>query len=128
MEPGITSIVAVWWWSRETSKDKGTVMRHSWLAAAVATLLMGSPLVSCSETATQESTGQYVDDATITTKVKAALINDQALKAFQIGVETYKNVVQLSGFVDTRQQAERAQEIAAKVSGVRSVQNNLIVK
>jgi osmotically-inducible protein OsmY len=94
------------------------------LVASLATL----SLVSCAETATRESTGQYVDDGTITAKVKTALVEDQSLKGFQIGVETYKNVVQLSGFVDTPQEAERAQEVAANVSGVRSVRNGLVVK
>jgi hyperosmotically inducible periplasmic protein len=94
-------------------------------AAAVAT---GATLAACSETPTRESTGQYVDDAAITTKVKAALVKDQALKAFQISVETYKNVVQLSGFVDSPQLMERAREVASSVEGVRSVRNNLIVK
>jgi len=94
------------------------------VAAAAATTL----LAACSETATRESTGQYVDDAAITTKVKTALIRDESLKAFQIGVETYKQVVQLSGFVDTPQLAERAQQVASSVQGVRSVRNDLVVK
>jgi osmotically-inducible protein OsmY len=97
-------------------------------ALALAVALAGTSLVACSETRTQESTGQYIDDAAITTKVKAALVKDQSLEGFQIGVETYKNVVQLSGFVDSRRRAERAQEVASNVEGVRSVRNDLVVK
>jgi len=97
-------------------------------ALAFAVALAGASLVACSETRTQESTGQYVDDATITTKVKAALVQDQSFDGFQIGVETYKNVVQLSGFVDSHRRAERAQQVASSVAGVKSVRNDLVVK
>ncbi|HUN49393.1 MAG TPA: BON domain-containing protein [Stellaceae bacterium] len=97
------------------------------LAAALAVSL--APAISaCSETRTSESTGQYVDSATITTKVKAALVQDQSLKGFDIHVETFKDQVQLSGFVDTQSLKNRAAEVASRVEGVRSVQNNLIVK
>lgn len=97
------------------------------LAAALATSL--APAISaCSETRTQESTGQYVDSATISTKVKTALLQDQSLKAFDIHVETFKDEVQLSGFVDTQALKARAAEVASRVDGVRSVKNDLIVK
>jgi hyperosmotically inducible periplasmic protein len=99
-------------------------MRHAPLAAAA----IAVSLLACSETPTQESTGQYVDDATITAKVKAALVRDQSLKGFEIGVETYKDVVQLSGFVDSPEQAARATQVANSVSGVKEVHNNVIVK
>jgi osmotically-inducible protein OsmY len=75
-----------------------------------------------------ESTGQYVDDSVITTKVKTQLANDDFLKSFQISVETYKGVVQLSGFVDSKAAADKARQIASDVGGVKSVKNNLIVK
>jgi osmotically-inducible protein OsmY len=76
----------------------------------------------------QESTGQYVDDSVITTKVKAELANDDFLKSFQISVETYKGIVQLSGFVDSQETINKAGQIAGGVKGVKSVRNNLIVK
>ena len=84
--------------------------------------------VACASTPKKESTGEYVDDSVITTKVKALLIKDEALKAFQISVETYKGIVQLSGFVDSLKTVDRAGQIAQGVTGVKSIKNNLIVK
>jgi len=75
-----------------------------------------------------ESTGQYVDDSVITTKVKAAIFKESTLKSFQINVKTYKAVVQLSGFVDSSQSVSKAGEVAQGVEGVESVKNDLIVK
>lgn len=85
-------------------------------------------LLGCAATPERASTGQYVDDTVITTKVKAAIFEDQALKALQISVETYKGVVQLSGFVDTELSVKKAGEVAGKVPGVVSVKNDLVVK
>lgn len=82
----------------------------------------------CAATSTRDSTGQYVDDTVITTKVKSALLGDKAVKSFEIKVETVKGVVQLSGFVDTSAQKSAAGQDAAVVSGVKDVENNLIVK
>lgn len=91
-------------------------------------LMLVAAFAGCSSTRTHESTGEYVDDSTITTKVKALLAEDDFLKSFQIGVETYKGRVQLSGFVNTQNAVDKAGEIARSVKGVRSVKNNLIVK
>ena len=85
-------------------------------------------LVACASTAKQESTGEYVDDSVITTKVKSMLAADDFLKSFQIGVETYKGVVQLSGFVGSQKAVDKAVEIARSVKGVKSVKNDLIMK
>lgn len=85
-------------------------------------------LASCAATPTRESTGEYIDDATITTKVKTVILNDPMLKVLQIKVETYKGVVLLSGFVDTLQAASHADEVAEKVKGVKSVRNELVVR
>ncbi len=99
-----------------------------WMPLVVA-LVAAMTIAACtSSSRTTESTGEYVDDAAITSKVKAALLGDSGLKSFDIGVETYKDVVQLSGFVNSDQVKARAGEVAAGVSGVRSVQNNLVVK
>jgi len=84
--------------------------------------------VACASTPKQESTGQYVDDSVITTKVKSLLAKDDFLKSFQIGVETFKGTVQLSGFVASQQAVDKAGEIARSVKGVTSVKNDLIVK
>jgi len=84
--------------------------------------------MGCAATQTSESTGQYIDDSAITTKVKTAIFNDAMLKTMQISVETYKGEVQLSGFVNSAQSVRRAGEVARGVRGVVSVRNNLIVK
>lgn len=82
----------------------------------------------CASTRTKESPGEYLDDSVITSKVKTRLIQDQALKAFQIDVETFRGDVLLSGFVDSKDQVSRAVELAKSVPGVKSVKNSLIVK
>lgn len=88
-------------------------------------LMMSS---GCSATATRESTGEYVDDSAITTKVKAAFVKDETVKARDVSVETFKGVVQLSGFVNTLTEKDRAGQVAAGISGVRDVKNNIVVK
>lgn len=85
-------------------------------------------LVGCASSERRESTGQFVDDSVITTKVKAAFFEEPSLKVFQINVKTYRAVVQLSGFVDNKEQVKTAGEVAAKVEGVKSVENSLLVK
>ena len=91
-------------------------------------LMLIAALAGCAATATRGSTGDYVDDSVITTKVKALLAEDDFLKSFQISVESFKGTVQLSGFVNSKQAADKAGEITRSVKGVRSVKNNLIVK
>jgi osmotically-inducible protein OsmY len=91
-------------------------------------LLLIASLVGCASTPTRESTGEYVDDSVITTKVKSLLAADDFLKSFQIGVESYKGVVQLSGFVNNQKAVDKAIEITRSVNGVKSVKNDLIVK
>ena len=97
------------------------------LTAAFLAVSVGS-FVGCASTAHQQGTGEYVDDAWITTKVKAALIEDPLTKAYQIEVETFKGVVQLSGFVATQAEANRAVEVARGVKGVTSVKNDIRLK
>jgi osmotically-inducible protein OsmY len=82
----------------------------------------------CAGTATRQSTGEYVDDAAITAKVKAALVQDELVKAMQVDVTTFKGNVQLSGFVDTAEQKARAAQVASTVEGVSEVTNNITVK
>lgn len=84
--------------------------------------------LGCAATQTSESTGQYVDNSAITTKVKAAIFNDPLLKTMQISVESYKGEVQLSGFVNSPESVRKAGEVARSVEGVVSVKNDLIVK
>jgi hypothetical protein len=83
---------------------------------------------ACAATSTSESVGGYIDDSTITAKVKEAIVAAPGLSSLETKVETYKGVVQLSGFVNSQQDATRAGEVARAVAGVKSVQNNLIVR
>ena len=94
----------------------------------LACVVLVTAFMGCASTRTNEGTGGYVDDTAITTKVKTAILTDSALKVLQINVETFKGVVQLSGFVDSRQSATKAAEVAGGVKGVVSVKNDLIVK
>ena len=103
-------------------------MKKRNIAVRCFVLLMLVTLVACASTRTHESTGEYVDDSVITTKVKSLLANDDFFKSFQISVETYRGVVQLSGFVNTQQAVNKAGEITRSVQGVKSVKNDLIVK
>jgi len=98
------------------------------LLALTGALAISGLTGGCAATPTSDSTGQYVDDTTITTKVKSALLGDDAVKSFEIKVETMKGVVQLSGFVDTSDQRSAAGRDAAAVRNVKDVRNNLIVK
>jgi len=91
-------------------------------------LVLMTAFIGCSSTPKRESTGQYVDDSVITTKVKTAIFNESTLKTLQINVKTFKGVVQLSGFVDSPQAVAKAGEVAKNVNNVVSVENDLIVK
>jgi osmotically-inducible protein OsmY len=103
------------------------VKRHRILSFLICVGLI-AVFVGCASTPKREGTGEYLDDSAITTKVKAAIFNDPALKVFQINVETFKGEVQLSGFVDSAQSVNKAGEVARGVKGIKSVKNNLIVK
>lgn len=84
--------------------------------------------VGCASTSKSEGTGEYVDDAVITTKVKAAILGESTLKSAEINVETYKGIVQLSGFVSSQAAASKAVELARAVKGVSSVKNDMRIK
>lgn len=85
-------------------------------------------LVGCASTSKQEGTGQYIDDSAITTKVKAAILNEPSLKSGEINVETFKGVVQLSGFVSSQADINKAVEVARSINGVTSVKNDMRLK
>jgi hypothetical protein len=91
-------------------------------------LILIATFAACASTSTRSSTGEYIDDSVITTKVKSLLAADDFFKSFQISVETFKGTVQLSGFVNSQQAVDKADQIARSVNGVQSVKNNLIVK
>lgn len=96
-------------------------------SAAVAAVLVAL-LAACAPTATREGTGEYIDDTVITGKVKAAFAADPQVKATQVQVETFKGVVQLSGFVDSRASAQKAVELARQVKGVKEVKNDTVIR
>lgn len=100
-------------------------LKHITLLLAALTL---TAVVGCASTATQEGTGQYVDDAVITTKVKAAIFDEPSLKSAEINVETFKGVVQLSGFVSSQADVTKAIEVARRVNGVKSVRDDMRLK
>lgn len=84
--------------------------------------------VGCASTSKQEGIGEYIDDSVITTRVKAAILNEPTLKVAEINVETFKGVVQLSGFVSSQTAANKAVEVARGVHGVTSVKNDMRIK
>jgi osmotically-inducible protein OsmY len=100
-----------------------SIQRLSVLAAAAFTTMVG-----CASSATKESTGQYVDDTAITAKVKAAIFQEPTLKSAEVNVETFKRVVQLSGFVSSQADIQKATMVARGVEGVASVKNDMRLK
>ena len=97
-------------------------------AKVIGCLIVMVLMLGCAGDRTTRSTGQVIDDSTITTKVKTALIADPEVKGTQMQVEVYRGVVQLSGFVDRPADAQKAVAVARSVEGVQEVRNNLIVK
>jgi osmotically-inducible protein OsmY len=91
-------------------------------------VLLVASFLGCASTSRHEGTGEYVDDSVITTKVKAAVLDEPSLKSAEINVETYKGVVQLSGFVSSQASINKAAEVARGVPGVKSVKNDMRVK
>jgi hyperosmotically inducible protein len=97
-----------------------------WSATFLALLMTVAS--GCAGTSTRESTGEYIDDTWITTKVKAALVEDSVVKASEVNVETFKGVVQLSGFVTSKAAMDQAMVLATNVDGVTSVRNDMRIK
>lgn len=114
---------------RESTNPHNRMKTTSTLLCFALGLALGGTFVTgCSSTSTRESTGEYIDSSAITAKVKSELIKDDTVRARDVEVETFRGTVQLSGFVDTEAQKERATAVARSVQGVRDVKNNLIVK
>jgi len=103
-------------------------MRHLQSFASMFLALIIVSIVGCASSATQEGTGEYIDDTVITVKVKAAIFNDPDLKSAEINVETFKGVVQLSGFVNSEQDIRKAVALTKDIKGVKSVRNDMYVK
>ena len=98
--------------------------RISLFLATIALALM----VGCASTAKKEGTGEYIEDSVITTKVKAAILNEPTLKSSEINVETFKGVVQMSGFVSSKADINKAVDLARHVKGVAAVKNDMHLK
>lgn len=96
--------------------------------SGLAALCLAALLSACGGTPSKESTGEYIDDSVITTKVKTAFVQDKVVDAADVRVETFKGNVQLSGFADSQAEIDRAAVVAAKVPGVKSVRNDLRLK
>jgi len=96
--------------------------------AAIAGVLFMATALGCASTAKKEGTGEYVDDTVVTSKVKAAIFNEPSLKSAEINVETFKGIVQLSGFVSSPAAEKTAVAVAGKVEGVKSVKNDMRLK
>ena len=104
--------------------------KRTFLAASLAAALAGlGACASSDDSANRRSTGEFTDDAAVTAKVKSAIATDAGAKtAASVNVETYRGVVQLTGFVDSEDQVTRAVSAAKKVQGVRSVKNDIRLK
>lgn len=104
------------------------MIRRKRIVQWVIGLMLVAFMAACASTPSQSSAGEFIDDSVITTKVKALLAAENLLKSFEIGVETYKGTVQLSGFVGSKEAVHKAEQIARSVQGVKAVRNDLIVK
>jgi hyperosmotically inducible protein len=96
--------------------------------SVVAAVLSGALLAGCAASPSHESTGQYLDDATVTAKVKTELLAKEGVNASNISVETRKGEVQLGGFAGTQREKQRAAEIARSIAGVKEVHNDILVR
>lgn len=103
-------------------------MQTNVLKSVFVAVALVAAVPACSAIEGRQTAGQYVDDAAISTKVRAAFVADDNLKARQISVETFNRTVQLSGFVDSSAEKSRATDVARKVEGVQSVKNDLVVR
>ncbi len=103
-------------------KQLGKLLSAVFLAVTLVSFM------GCASSSKQESTGQYMDDSVITTKVKAAIFNEPDLKSLEINVETFKGVVQLSGFVSSQTAINKAVQVTRAVGGVQSVKNDMRIK
>ena len=105
-----------------------TIQSVRYLLATFCFAVLLISFLGCASTPKQEGTGEYLDDTVITTKVKAAVFSEPSLKSAEINVETFKGVVQLSGFVSSRADINKAVAVARSVKGVESVKNDMRVK
>jgi hypothetical protein len=107
---------------------EGSTMKLQKICSAFLLITLLAFFLGCASTSKKEGTGEYVDDTVITTKVKAVIFNEPTLKSSEINVETFKGVVQLSGFVNSQTDISKAVDLARSVKGVTSVKNNMHLK
>ena len=103
-------------------------MKQSKIFTAFLSIILLTIFLGCASTPKKEGTGEYFDDTVITSKVKAAILQEPSLKSAEINVETFKGVVQLSGFVNSPADINKAVEVARRVEGVKSVKNDMRAK
>lgn len=106
-------------------KVSPAMAQRSWMALALAMMIL---LMGCASSGTKRGTGEVIDDTAVTTKVKAALVADKDVSALDVKVETFRGVVQLSGFADSQTEITKAVQVARGVNGVKSVKNDLRLK
>ena len=105
-----------------------TLHRLAYLTSLTAALGASFVVAGCAGGPTSASTGQQIDDTVITSKIKTAFVKDPAVSTLNIGVETFKGTVQLSGFANNQTEVSRAVELASDVQGVRSIKNDIRLK
>lgn len=103
-------------------------MNFKTITRTILAVAFSALLSACAGTAQQESTGEYIDDTVMTSRVKAVLLNDPAVSGLAINVETFKGTVQLAGFVKTVAERNRAVQLARDVKGVRQVRNDILIR
>lgn len=103
-------------------------MKKSKIVTALLSIILLTIFLGCASTPKKAGTGEYIDDTVITTKVKTAILQEPSLKSAEINVETFKGVVQLSGFVNSTADINKAVEVARRVEGVKSVKNDMRAK
>ena len=103
-------------------------MKNPKIITAFLSVILLTIFLGCASTPKKEGTGEYFDDTVITSKVKAAILQEPSLKSAEINVETFKGVVQLSGFVNSPADINKAVEVARRVEGVKSVKNDMRAK
>ena len=106
----------------------GIAMKQTKIFSAFLMIVLFAFVVGCASKPKQEGTGEYIDDTVITTKVKAAILGEPTLKSAEINVETFKGVVQMSGFVNSAADIDKAIELTRRVEGVKSIKNDMRLK
>ena len=113
---------------KQTSVKKILTLKLSALIFGISALALAGGITGCAGNRYTQSTGEHIDDKADSSRVRKALSADTQYKYDDVKVQTFKGVVQLSGFVNSRDQKNRAGDLAKKVEGIKEVQNNITVK